>query len=240
MQFNLEENVIVLYLIRHGQSWNNALEDRLKDRVPEPPLSEAGQEQAELVGVYLKNTPDKANRGAHIVGHGITQLYCSAMLRTLQTTVPIAHALELTPKIWIDVHEGGGVWFDEGDGKEPVGFPGLKRSEIEAQFLGFLLPEGITEAGWWGPHKETPAEQRERAQRVAKIIGERFFDTEERVAIASHGGFISSLLCALLGDLDGISFDNHNTAINRLDFVDGRLEVCYLNRVDHLPPELIT
>ena len=90
------------------------------------------------------------------------------------------------------------------------------------------------------PHKETPAEQRERAQRVAEIIDERFVGTEERVAVVSHGGFISSLLRILLGDLEGISFDNHNTAINWLDYRDRRVEVCYLNRVDHLPPELVT
>ena len=233
---------MVLYLIRHGQSWSNALENRLRDRVAEPPLTEVGQMQAERVADYVNQIADKADGEAGGPGHGITRLYCSAMLRTLQTTAPIARAVNLVPRVWLDVHEAGGVWLDEGDGRGPVGHPGLRRSEIEAQFPDFILPENINEEGWWGPLKETRDETMDRAQRVAKAIGEQFFGTEERVAIVSHGGFISGLIHAFLqeGGLEGVYFSNHNTAINRLDFIDGLLGVCYLNRVDHLPPELVT
>ena len=63
------------------------------------------------------------------------------------------------------------------------------------------------------------------------------------MAIVSHGAFINGLVQVLLhGDALGqVYFSNHNTAINRLDFLDnGLLRVRYLNRVEHLPPERIS
>ena len=57
-----------LYLIRHGQSTNN----RGDARVPDPPLTELGKQQADRTGKALGNL-------------GITRLYCSAMLRAVQT-----------------------------------------------------------------------------------------------------------------------------------------------------------
>ncbi|MCZ6636059.1 MAG: histidine phosphatase family protein [bacterium] len=229
-----------LYLIRHGQSLNNSLEGT-GDRVADPPLTELGQEQAERIGEYLKAIADKTDEDTRRAGYGIQRLFCSAMLRTLQTTQPIARAMGLRPEIWLDVHEEGGIWLDKGDGRGPAGHSGLMRSEIEAQFPGFIMPDGMGENGWWNRPKETYEEMIERAKCVAEaIVG---WEKGERVAIVSHGAFINGLVQVLLhGDALGqVYFSNHNTAINRLDFLDnGLLRVRYLNRVEHLPPERIS
>ena len=66
---------------------------------------------------------------------------------------------------------------------------------------------------------------------------------EERVAIISHGGMMDVLLKALLGQLPGdhIRYRHHNTAISWLSVRPGApIQTQFLNRVDHLAPELVS
>ena len=59
----------------------------------------------------------------------------------------------------------------------------------------------------------------------------------------SHGGFINGLLRTLFNQPAGplLFFQHYNTAITRIVFrTDGRLIVDYVNRVDFLPPEMLT
>ena len=97
-----------LYLIRHGQSQNNAFaaESTTKTteetpRTSDPSLTRAGYAQAKCVAGYLAQEADKTDvRDVTPVenGHGIDKLYTSAMLRALETAQPIADALGLTPR----------------------------------------------------------------------------------------------------------------------------------------------
>ena len=76
------------------------------------------------------------------------------------------------------------------------------------------------------------------------------FDTpegmEKRVAqaevIVTHGGFTKDLLSALVNDgpMDGVIFSTQNTSIGRIDFDPRGCQIQYLNRIEHLPPELVT
>ena len=234
---------MILYIIRHGQSLNNALGDS-HNRVCDPPLTEIGEAQARCVAGYLRATSDKTD-GQNGTGYGITRLYCSPMLRALQTTAPIAEALGLTPEIWIDVHEEQGIWLDEDDGRGPVGLPGLGRSEMAGRFPGVVLPEAIPDSGWWDRPPETDDDVAARVVRVAHALRGRCAeaDPDERLAIVSHGGFTNKLVQALVsgGVLAGIYFSNHNTAINRFDFMDEAfVRIRYLNRVEHLASDLLT
>lgn len=63
-----------------------------------------------------------------------------------------------------------------------------------------------------------------------------------RVAIVSHGTFISLLIQHLLLGryVPDIRFSNHNTGISRLDFDGDSVMLRYLNRIDHLPMDLVT
>ena len=66
--------------------------------------------------------------------------------------------------------------------------------------------------------------------------------SEEWVAVISHGGIMDVLLKALLGQLPGehIGYSHHKTAISRLSVRLGApIVVRFVNRVDHLAPELV-
>jgi len=223
-----------LYLIRHGQSQNNAWEGTGK-RVADPPLTQIGHKQARLVGAYLQEAEQVAG-----YGYAFEELYCSAHLRTLQTTAPIAEALGLTPRIWMDVHEENGIWSDEGDG--PIGHPGLTRAEIEDQFPNYVIPGDLADDGWWNRPKETHAEMAERAKRVAEVIWARDLDAEIQIAIVTHGAFANGLMQALVGMevTKDVYYGHYNTGITRFDFINGVIYPRYTNRVEHLTPDLRT
>ena len=123
-----------------------------------------------------------------------------------------------------------------------VGYPGRTRSEILAEFPHYNLPSGISETGWWNRGHEDPSSLTTRAIRVSEQLHE-MAAKEERVALITHGGFMGALLKALFGQPPGgqILYRHHNTAISRIRIDAGeRIEVRYLNRVDHLDPELVS
>ena len=231
-----------LFIIRHGQSANNAISDP-KDRVKDPPLTDKGEKQAELAAAYLGEGQHllSAERGAGrpLLDH----IYCSPMLRTLQTAQPMGRALGMAPEVWVDIHEWGGIFLDHGDERGIVGYPGMSRSDIEARFEGYGVPTTIGEDGWWDPSRgqEQVASAHGRAIGVAEALWERA-EEESRIALVAHGGFINSLLKALFHLLPSqhVVLDHHNTAITRLGFTDGKLKVEYMGRTEHLPDELIT
>lgn len=249
---------VIVYLVRHAQSENNALADAAKRdpdapgiRVADPPLTKTGEAQALRVAEHLRAGTDKTDRrdDVHMArGFGIDRLYASPMLRALHTAQAIAAALKLRPEVWLDIHEEGGIWGEAAGG-------GLTRSAMRARFPGFGLPDGVTEAGWWRGAAETAAAFAARAVRVAAAIraarrgvpGDAAHEPlawrpGERIAIVTHGGFANSLIQTLLGGgrSEGAYLSNHNTAVTRLDLSEERVFLRYQNRVDHLPNELVT
>lgn len=245
-----------LYIIRHGQSLNNAVGEDQKLRVQDPELTPIGHQQAQHVGSFLKDganlerlvliPPDSPDRDAP-QPFGITHLYCSAMHRALQTARPIGLALGLPPHIWLDIHEHGGIYLDQPDGTT-LGYGGRTRSQVVAEFDGYVLPDGLTEDGWWKPEYgcEDMPDAQARAIRVAGELRRRALNeatAAHRVALVTHGTFIDGLIKALLGNLptDRYFHWHYNCAITRIDLLsDGRLILRYVNRVTHLPPALIT
>lgn len=242
-----------LYLIRHGQSTNNALAD-MNDRTRDPDLTDLGRQQAEFVAKHLTNgiSPEvvKVNgvEDTHASlkrGFDITKLYCSAMRRALQTAKPISEALGLTPEVWVDIHEKGGIFLDHGQEKGCMGYPGMTRSEILAEFPDYQLPDQITEDGWWNNGCEDWPGCHGRAINVVYQLRHMAGNGngDERIALVSHGGFMDALLKALCNQLPSkhIWYHHFNTAITRIDFrEDGGLSLRYLNRVEHLSPEYIS
>ena len=239
-----------IFLIRHGQSATNALEN-IRDRLLDPPLTELGQDQAEILAQHLaKGTTHDVITSANMgtakpqvrQGYGITSLYCSPMYRSLQTALPVAQALGLTPELWIDIHERGGMWLNRGEPEGIVGYPGRTNSEIAAEFPGYKLAPGITDRGWWTGGYEDAAGCAARAIRVSSDLLDRA-QTEGRVAIITHGNFMDVLLKALLGQLPGdhIHYRHHNTAITRISVAEGSpIDIQSLNQIDHLPPDLVS
>jgi 2,3-bisphosphoglycerate-dependent phosphoglycerate mutase len=240
-----------LYLIRHAQSTNNALADQ-SQRVCDPPLTALGLRQAEAAARHMAEglTPEVVKYGsvedtgaAQRRGYGVTRLYCSPMRRALQTAQPISQALGLPPEVWVDIHEQGGIYLEHDEETGRVGYPGLTRAEILADFPAYRLPDAVTEQGWWRSGYEEWSVCQGRAIKVAHTLRQWAAGSTERLALVSHGGFLDALLKALLDQLPGrnLFYHHYNTAITRLDFrEDGRLGLRFINRVDHLPPELVS
>lgn len=255
-----------LFIIRHAESSNNRLgldlgyKDYMTKRSAEPPITELGERQAQVLAEHLAQavSPEHYVEGSpnghpENNGYRLSALYCSAMLRTMQTAQPVAQKLGLTPHIWIDIHEHGGLF--EGNphtGENFVEYPGLTRQEIAARFPGYVLPDAVTEQGWWkGGYEDMPGCYA-RATRVARELRRRATEgferieeggEEERIAIVSHGTFIDALLKALFNQLPSnhLFFQHYNTAITRVDFAqDGTLFLRFLNRVQHLPPDMMS
>ena len=227
-----------LYIVRHAQSSNNALADE-RLRVQDPPLTGLGWRQAELTAQYLLDALGRAgDEGA--TGPGINRLFCSAMLRALQTAQVIGRALGLSPEVWVDLHEHGGIWLNHGDGRGIVGYGGITRAHLQAAFPGYIIPDNLTDTGWWRGGHESVEACATRAGRVAATLRAWTPDTD-RIAIITHGDFTSYLLNALLGAPQTTSFHQENCGIALVSFRgNARLSIRYLNRLDHLPPEMIT
>ncbi len=235
---------MILYIIRHAQSTNNALADET-NRVCDPELTALGQHQAELLALHLANGVAHGLQRGRVLpsdraGYGIARLFVSPMRRALQTAQPVARALGLAPEVWVALHEHGGVFLDHGPEIGIVGYPGLTRAEMQGQFPGYLLPDGVGERGWWTGGREERAGCDARAARVAATL-RGLAAGDACVALISHGDLIDALLKALLQPALRCYFIQMNTAISRLELhPDGFVEMGYLNRADHLPPEMMT
>ena len=240
-----------LYIIRHGQSTNNALGEDITNRVMDAPLTDLGHQQARLVAQHLAGADYAETAFSHYPqqGHredyGITRMYCSAMHRALQTAQPIAQALNLKPEVWVDIHEHGGIYLEEANGQYK-GYPGLTRTEVSEQFAGYVLPDDLTPQGWWNRDIETLHDLHDRARRVAHKLRHWAEDkhmSQERVALVSHGMFIDSLIKALLDQLPSgqCYYHHYNTAITRIDLqASGDVDVRFINRTTHLPADMIS
>ena len=169
-----------LYLIRHGQSTNNAGLPHVAD----PPLSNLGKQQAYYVDKALQREE-------------ISRLYCSPMLRALQTTEIIGSMLSLDPHIYIGLHEWDGIW-EESVGRFGATLPGLTRSEMKEVSPNVVLPQDVTDKGWLFTQWENVELMLQRANQNATNFITHLQaihnQSDERVAAISHGAFLSTLI----------------------------------------------
>ena len=247
-----------LYYIRHAQSHNNALYDRTgsnNDRHADPEITEIGWRQARLVADTLAlsgpgaQSPDfdLQNR----LGFGITHIYCSLMVRSIQTGDVIAKALNLPLAALMDLHEGGGIFEKEENSEEYVGLPGNTSAFFRENFPDLILPEAMNSSGWWNRPFESSEARRERAHRILEFLLQRHDGTEDRIALISHGGFYNYFLSEILRIPPRPAKEEHirrpgawlslnNVAITRLDWLADETRLVYHNRLDFLPADLIT
>ncbi|HEY9122174.1 MAG TPA: histidine phosphatase family protein, partial [Brevefilum sp.] len=166
--------MLELFFIRHGQSTNNVLMDQdrenyLYNREVDPDLTEKGVEQAALAAEFLNrpyqnNGFDPQNRD----GFGLTHLYCSLMIRAVKTGTAISKKIGLPLVAMPEVHETGGMFYAERGEEEPIliGQPGPGKSYFKREFPDLILPEDLSEEGWWNREKEPREEYLDRAQSV--------------------------------------------------------------------------
>lgn len=237
-----------IYAIRHGQSANNALDaasvsDYMRTRHHDPELTSTGRAQAEALARHL-------GAGGPGAAPAIARLYTSPMVRALETTRPIAAALGLTPHVWPDLHEMGGLFQENEDGTD-TGFGGPSRAALAASYPGWTLPEGIGAAGWWeaARGRERYPEAAARAGRVADALRALAAESDDDTAIAlvSHGGFLDLLIRVLLeqplpeADRYPMIYLHNNTGVSLIALDgSGPGRLYFLNRLDHLPADLQT
>ena len=239
------------YFIRHAQSQNNArwIETQSNQgRSEDPDLSPAGYEQARHLSRFLSHSPPPRSlpvpewNPQNMSGFEITHLYCSLMVRAVATGTIVAQELDLPLVAWEDLHETGGITHLDEESGEWVGLPGNNRAYFEDHYPGLVLPEWLGEGGWWSrPHEER--EQRPlRARRFLNDLLHRHGDSDDRVAVISHGAFFGYLMSTIL-DLPSAPppwFGLSNTGIARIDFQEDRLMISYVNNAVHLPRDLVT
>lgn len=240
-----------LYFIRHGQSANNVLSfnDYETARSHDPELTDIGHQQAQKIADFLVDAIDMPHPELEPIG--FTKMFVSPMIRALDTAKPIADALGIVPEIWTDIHEIGGLFTADTD-DNITGFPGLTTADFAEKYPSYVLPEHITDMGWWDVNhgKENPDQFLARAIRVALTL-RKYAHTDERIVLVAHAAFLDALIKALMNQLpthpDTLFYNHYNTGFTRIDFAESQystspdhVRIHYMNRVDHLPPELRT
>lgn len=214
----------------------------------DPELTELGVRQAARVAAHLAETreiePVQKWDPHNARGFFISHVYVSPMTRAAHTGDLIGKALGIQPVLWDEIHECGGIYLEDEEGV-PQGKPGQNRAFFEARFPSFQLPSHLGDGGWWRarPHEDRPACQR-RADRVWQTLIARHGHTRDRVALVSHGDFFVRLMIAALGlpAERNTWLSMGNTAIARLDYMehDDEISLVYINRLAHLPREMIS
>lgn len=198
-----------LFMIRHGATQLSA-EDRFAGAI-DPELSDEGKYQAKRLAERLADD-------------NITAVYCSPLIRTIQTASIIAKPHRINP-----ILEDGLREIDHGH------WEGLRRSEVEAKFQVeyaawnedpyTFAPEG-GEAGVNVIARSLPV--------IRKIV---LRHAGENIVVVSHKATLRLLISSLLG-FDGRGYrdrlDQSPACLNVLDFRDPiRARLMLFNDVSH-------
>jgi len=238
-------------------------------RVEDPGLTEIGHGQADHLAELISGDPERHDHARrHRIfrdpwnneGFGITHAYSSLQRRAVETAVRITEAIDLNPIAWSDLHECGGVLGFDADARALVGARGATREEISTWSPRMIVNGDVDPDGWWRSRPmETRLESAERADRVYRRLLDQHGGTDDRVLLISHSMFYVFFVCRVLG-IDFASdlwFTLNNAALSRFDIGDGDdyepgidagwrklpglpVRITYLNRMDHLPIEMIT
>ena len=238
-----------VFFIRHGQSENNAIWARTQSsegRVPDPLITEIGKRQMEYTAQFIDFclTPDisRAADPSCVFDIGDIYLYCSLMERSIQSGMIIRERLNIPLRVFMDIHENGGIYHHDPETHVPVGESGKPRFYFEKNYPNLILPDDVSEGGWWGREYETRDQRKNRAGRVLNTIMERHANTSDSIILVSHGGFYNYFLRAVLAaeSPDHSWFELFNGAVTLFYFKEGLVKIFYNNRFDFIPTELVT
>ena len=244
-----------LYLIRHAESANNLVhgtEDAVRCYQTDPEITGDGHRQGALLGEHMASLGSEPrqhpNQKDHQGHYALTHLYCSLMTRSLLTAGYVAKSCALDLQALDHVHEKMGLYRYEDNG-EMVGAEGPARPYFEQRFPHVRLPEWVGETGWWNRPVEPDDEFIHRVSESYREIVALHGNTDHNVALVTHSDYIDQLLNEITGTVRKphnyashweSNWVTHNTSITRVDFLDGSANIVYLNRIDHLPAELVS
>jgi probable phosphoglycerate mutase len=181
-----------LYLVRHGASADAVEGEEFEfiDGHGNPPLSDIGREQAELVGARL----------AHLT---IDAIYVTTLRRTVETAAPLVRRTGLTPLVEPDLRE---VNLGEWEG----GLFRQKMADADPMALRMMQEER------WDvvPGAESAEEFGGRIRRAIERL--RIAHPDGRVVAFSHGAAIGEVLAQATGSRPFAFLMSDNAAIARL------------------------
>lgn len=246
-----------LYFIRHGQSQNNAIWDENAydaTRVSDPTLTSKGIQQAELLAEFLAQGNPSGQSGwmdpQNRAGFGLTHVYCSLMERAIQTGTIISDRLGIPLIAHKDMHEVGGIYLDRLVDDQPMVTieHGHTPAYLQEHYPRLKLATPIKENGWWLGGREQRPRRISRARRVIEFLKQQHGNTQDRVAVITHGAFFSYIFRVLFNlDVDypgdrGLPYFivHNNCGLTRMELDASNVTLYYLNRTDFLPDDLIT
>jgi len=252
-----------VYLIRHGQSAGNVNyfdnigdPSRAKDHhVPDPELTDKGHEQARRLGEHMAHPEGEPVRHPWLdeeerapASHGLTHVYCSLMLRSIQTATYLAEACGLPLVAHMDLFEKEGIFTVDDDGQK-VGLPGPGRDYFTERFPHLQLPDDMNPDGWYNRPFETDEMFFERSRKILPTFEEMHGGTDDCIALVTHGDTIDQIINDFSGATrHDANYENHwvanwafhNTSVTRIDYVGQTKTVVYTNQFRHLSPNLLS
>lgn len=219
-----------LYIVRHGQSVNNA-----GGNMDDPVLTELGHEQARRAGAFLARE-EVCDQFALPVP---TVVIASPMRRAMQTARHVADGVGVE-NVYVrhDTHECTGPE----DGR-------LLRATIKDEFPKTIIDDDMPEGAWWPAVTEDHQHHviEARARRVLSWLRKTYGGTDAVVTLVNHGAFGAYVTGMLLGNPFPRLGQHtlHNCAVSLFD-MDERIDIgqvtrCYLyNDITHLLPDKIT
>jgi broad specificity phosphatase PhoE len=203
-----------MILVRHGQStWNR--EHRIQGQL-DPPLSDEGRRQAELLGRRL-------------AGRRLAGFYASDLSRAVETAEAIAPGVDLKPEPTPGLRE---IFLGE--------WEGLSTEEIAKRFPDAWARWG-EEADWdLVPGGEGASRFEARVLATLEEILGRHSDGD--VLVVTHGGVIQVALHRVIGRPSRglFPFKIQNASISLIEVRDRRMVIGGSNDVGHLEPALVT
>ena len=210
-----------LALVRHGQQQFPTSPVFRPAEWVDPPLSEVGRRQAELVGEAFAERP-------------VDVVVCSHLSRARETAAAIAGHHDLEPLVLEDLREVE-VYRDLEDGASPA-------DALAAPFWRGVQERFPTERSWdLVPFGESSAELRHRV--VSTIEGLLAMHPGAHLVVVCHGGVINAYLAHLLGIREDMFFLPAHTSVSRVRRLGPRRALHSLNDRDHLTtaePALLT
>lgn len=206
------ETSVLLYIIRHGQSYNTHPRPSEPDPV-NPPLTPIGREQSFRLA-------------RRFVPLGLTRLVSSPMLRTVETARVIACEVGLP----VEVRPG---WQEF---REAPGYPCWGGRELAARYSDLVIAPEMDPEDW-----EYGGESRDlgvaRAQSLLGwLAAEASARPDGKVAVISHGAItqivLGQVLRAGFAQMERVVIDN--TAVSTLSFSAVGVDVLGINDTAHL------
>jgi alpha-ribazole phosphatase len=213
--------VTTLYLIRHGETAGGDAK-RYHGSI-DILLSEKGKQQATEKAVVLRRYIEKATTSKHLSylkdihnnadnqnasnSSGLSAIYCSGLVRAVQSAEIIAEQFGLVPIRVANLRERSfGIW------------EGMTFSEIKEQYPKEFASWAENPLAYSPTGGEKTLEVRDRVIKVISEIVENH--SGQDVAVVAHGGVNRIILCHILGmPLENIfRIEQDYTALNIIEF----------------------